>query len=72
MANTIKKGSYVKAIREKLANTLEAKASDDRFPPYIFESKGEILDLKDEYALVKFYTPTPSVWLKVEQLELVD
>ena len=50
MAGTIKKGAFVKAIPEKLANSLEAKASDSRFPSYIFESKGEILDLKDEYA----------------------
>jgi hypothetical protein len=27
------------------------------------------LDIKDDYALVKFYVPTPSVWLKLEQLE---
>lgn len=72
MAGTIKKGAFVKAIPEKLANTLEAKASDSRFPSYIFESKGEILDLKEEYALVKFYTPTPSVWLKLDHLEVVE
>lgn len=72
MASQIKKGTFVKAIREKLANSLEAKASDSRFPAYLFESKGEVLDFNDEYALVKFYTPTPNVWLKLDQLEVVE
>ncbi len=70
MVAKIKKGSLVRVIREKLENSLEAKASDNRFPSYLFESKGEILDLNDEYALVRFYTPTPSVWLRIDQLEL--
>jgi len=68
----LKKGSLVKAVKEKLENSLEAKASDSRFPNYIFESKGEILDLNDEYALVKFYTPTPSVWFRLDHLEVVE
>lgn len=72
MAGKLKKGSFVKAIREKLAGSLEAKASDSRFPSYIFESKGEVLDLNDEYALVKFYTPTPSVWFRLDHLEVID
>jgi hypothetical protein len=71
MAATIKKGVLVHAIREKLDNSLEAKASDRRFPPYLFESKGEVVDLKDEYALVKFYVPAPNVWLRLDQLEVV-
>jgi hypothetical protein len=66
----MKKGSLVKVIREKLANSLEAKASDQRFPDYLFNSKGEILEIDSEYALVKFYVPTPSVWLRLDQLEL--
>lgn len=72
MAATIKKGALVQAIREKLVNSLEAQASDSRFPPYLFESKGEVVDLKDDYALVKFYVPAPNVWLRVDQLALVD
>ncbi|WP_017295557.1 NAD(P)H-quinone oxidoreductase subunit O [Geminocystis herdmanii] len=72
MAGKIKKGTYVKAIREKLVDSLEAKASDSRFPNYIFDSKGEVLDFNEEYAFVKFYTPTPSVWLKLDQLEIVE
>jgi hypothetical protein len=72
MAATIKKGALVHAIREKLVNSLEAKASDSRFPSYLFESKGEVVDLKGDYALLKFYVPAPNVWLRVDQLELAD
>lgn len=69
--STIKKGSLVRAVKDKLVNSLEAKASDTRFPAYIFESKGEVVDVDGEYALVKFYVPTPNVWFKLEQLEII-
>ncbi|MBD2578173.1 NAD(P)H-quinone oxidoreductase subunit O [Oscillatoria sp. FACHB-1406] len=69
MADKLKKGSFVRVSREKLDNSLEAKASDNRFSSYLFESKGEILELNDEYALVKFYVPTPNIWLRLDQLE---
>jgi Cyanobacterial and plant NDH-1 subunit O len=66
----VKKGDAVRAIASKLANSLEAKASDSRFPNYLFETKGEVLDLRGEYALVKFgQVPAPNVWLRVDQLE---
>jgi hypothetical protein len=71
-ATTIKKGSLVHVVREKLENSLEAKASDARFPAYMFESKGEVLELSEDYALVRFYVPTPSVWLRVDQLEVAS
>ena len=71
MAGKIKKGALVKVVKEKLEGSIEAKASDSRFPSYIYESKGEIVDLNDEYALVQFYVPTPNVWLRLDQLELV-
>jgi hypothetical protein len=69
MAGTIKKGALVRVVREKLENSLEAKASDPRLPPYLWESKGEIVDLSGDYALIKFYVPTPNVWLRIDQLE---
>lgn len=69
MADKLKKGSLVKVIKDKLTDSLEAKASDTRFPSYLFESKGEILELEEDYALVQFYVPTPNIWLKVEALE---
>ncbi|MBN3892865.1 MAG: NAD(P)H-quinone oxidoreductase subunit O [Nostoc sp. JL31] len=48
----------------------QAKASDPRFPSYLFETKGEIVDVKGDYALIKFgKVPTPNVWLRVDQLE---
>lgn len=65
-----KKGEMVRAIASKLANSLEAKASDARFPSYLFETKGEVLDLRGDYALVKFgQVPTPNIWLRLDQLE---
>lgn len=65
----IKKGSLVRVVKEKIEGSLEAKASDVRLPKYLFDSKGEIVDLNDEYALVQFYVPTPNVWLRLDQLE---
>jgi len=65
----IKKGTLVHVIKEKLEGSLEATASDVRLPDYLFNSKGEILDLNDEYALVQFYVPTPNIWLRLDQLE---
>lgn len=73
MANTVKKGSLVRAIREKLEGSVEAQASDTRFPPYLFETKGEVVDMKGDYAWVKFgQVPTPNIWLRVDQLEAID
>lgn len=66
----IKKGDFVHAVREKLENSLEAKASDPRFSAYIFETKGEIMELRGDYALVKFgQVPTPNIWLRLDQLK---
>jgi len=70
MPAKVKKGAFVRAVREKLENSLEAQASDPRLPPYIFETKGEILELDGDYVLVKFgQVPTPSFWLRADQLE---
>lgn len=72
MADKIKKGSLVRAVREKLEGSLEAQASDQRFPSYLFETKGEVVDLKGDYAWVKFgQVPTPNIWLRLDQLEVV-
>ena len=72
MADKIKKGSLVRAVREKLEGSVEAQASDQRFPPYLFETKGEVVDLKGDYAWVKFgQVPTPNIWLRVDQLEVL-
>jgi hypothetical protein len=66
----LKKGDVVRAIQDKLENSLEASASDVRFPSYMFETKGEIMDTRDDYALVQFgIVPTPNIWLRMDQLE---
>ncbi|MBD2345060.1 NAD(P)H-quinone oxidoreductase subunit O [Anabaena subtropica] len=66
----VKKGEMVRAIREKLENSVEAKASDTRFPAYLFETRGEVVDIKGDYALVMFgQVPTPNIWLRLDQLE---
>ncbi|MDX2271563.1 MAG: NAD(P)H-quinone oxidoreductase subunit O [Cyanobacteriota bacterium] len=68
----IKRGSMVKAVREKLINSLESLANDSLIPEYVFQTPGEVVDLKDNYAQVKFLAvPTPTVWLQIEQLEEV-
>lgn len=69
MADKVKKGSLVRVVREKLENSLEAMASDNRFPSYLFESKGEVLETEGDYAFVKFYVATPGMWLRLDQLE---
>ncbi|MEQ9550960.1 MAG: NAD(P)H-quinone oxidoreductase subunit O [Coleofasciculus sp. G3-WIS-01] len=72
MAGKLKKGSLVRVNREKLDNSVEAKSSDTRFPPYLFESDGEVVDTRGEYALVKFYVPTPNIWFRLDQLEVTS
>jgi hypothetical protein len=66
----VKKGEMVRVIREKLETSIEAKASDSRLPSYLFETQGEVLDIKGDYAFVKFgKVPTPNIWLHQDQLE---
>ena len=72
-AKGLKKGSLVRVVREKLESSVEATASDTRFPPYIFETKGEILETQGDYALIKFgLVPTPNIWLRLDQLEVFE
>jgi hypothetical protein len=68
----VKKGDQVRVIREKLENSLEASASDARFPSYLFDTNGLVLDAKGDYMLVQFLVPTPNVWLRADQLEKAD
>ena len=66
----VKKGDFVRLVKDKFENSLEAQASDRRLSNYVFDTKGEILDTRDDYALVKFgRVPTPNAWLKLDQLE---
>jgi len=70
MAAKMKKGTVVRAIRESLEGSVEALASENDLPSYIFETKGEIVDIRGDYMLVKFgHVPTSNVWLRADQLE---
>lgn len=69
MAAALKKGSLVRAIAEQLQGSVELLASDGRIPSYVLETDGEILDIKGDYALVRFSRPTPNVWLRLDQLQ---
>ena len=66
----VKKGNLVRIVRETFENSVEAQASDSRLPPYVFEGTGEVVDLRGDYAQVKFKVPTPNVWLRLDQLEV--
>jgi hypothetical protein len=66
----IKRGTLVRAIREKLQGSLEAQASDPLTPNYVFETPGEVVDIKDDYLQIKFgAVPTPPIWLRADQVE---
>jgi hypothetical protein len=67
----VKKGDFVRLNLEKFHNSVEALASDRRLPPYVLETKGEVVDLRGDYAQIKFAVPTPTIWLKVDQLDAV-
>jgi hypothetical protein len=69
----LKKGGRVRAVREKLEGSLEALANDRRWPNYLFETDGEVLELRGDYALVKFgAVPLPPVYLRQDQLVEVE
>ncbi len=65
----LKKGSLVFVDREIYIKSIEARASDDDLPNYVFEGPGEILVVKDEYAQVRWRRPVPDVWFKLDQLK---
>ena len=65
----LKKGSQVFVDREIYKKSIEALASDNELPNYVFEGPGEILSLKDEHAQVRWRRPVPDVWLRLDQLK---
>lgn len=66
----IKRNALVRAVRDKLQNSLEAQANDPMIPEYVFTTQGQVLETTDDYALVKFITvPTPPIWFRQDQLE---
>ena len=65
----LKKGSLVFVDKSIYCNSVEALASDQDSPSYIFDGPGEILSIKEEYAQVRWRRPVPDVWFKLNQLK---
>ena len=65
----LKKGSLVFIDKSIYDESLEALASDQDLPSYIFEGPGEILSIKEEYAQVRWRRPVPDVWFKLDQMK---
>ena len=65
----LKKGTLVFVDKDIYFKSLEALSNDIDLPNYIFEGPGEILGIKDEYALVRWRRPVPDVWFKLDQLK---
>ncbi len=65
----LKKGSLVFIDKSIYDGSVEALASDQDLPNYIFEGPGEILSIKEEYAQVRWRRPVPDVWFKLDQIK---
>ena len=65
----LKKGSLVFVDKSIYDESVEALASDQDLPSYIFEGPGEILNIKEEYAQVRWRRPVPDVWFKLDQIK---
>ena len=65
----LKKGSLVFIDKSIYDGSVEAVASDQDLPSYIFEGPGEILSIKEEYAQVRWRRPVPDVWFKLDQIK---
>ncbi len=65
----LKKGSLVFIDKSIYDQSVEALASDQDLPSYIFEGPGEILSIKEEYAQVRWCRPVPDVWFKLDQIK---
>jgi hypothetical protein len=65
----LKKGSLVRVVRDRIEGSVELVASDARLPPYIFETDGEVLEIKGDYAWVKFALPVANTWFRLDHLE---
>ena len=65
----LKKGSLVFVDRDVYLKSIEALASDQDLPDYVFKGPAEILSIKDDYAQVRWRRPVPDVWFKLDQLK---
>tara|TARA_B100001778_G_C18025085_1_gene378413 strand:- start:66 stop:308 length:243 start_codon:yes stop_codon:yes gene_type:complete len=66
----LKKGSLVCLDKDMYLESVEALASDNDLPNYVFEGPGEILSIKEDYAQVRWRRPVPDVWFKLDQLKV--
>ena len=64
-----KKGSLVFVDSNVYLKSVEALASDNDLPSYVFKGPGEILIIKEEYAQVRWRRPVPDVWFRLDQLK---
>ena len=65
----LKKGNLVCVDKNIYDKSVEALASDKDLPSYVFEGPGEILNIKEEYAQVRWRRPVPDVWFQLDQLK---
>ena len=65
----LKKGSLVYLDKNIYSTSIESLASDKDLPNYVFEGPGEILNIKEEFAQVRWRRPVPDVWFKLDQLK---
>ena len=63
-----RKGDLVKVERGKYLNSLEAKASDNDLPEYIFQGPGEVLLIKGDYCQIRWRRPVPDVWISSDHI----
>ena len=68
-SKSLRKGALVRVNRDVYQNCLEAAASDQFPPDYLFEGPGELLAVKGEYGQIRWRRPVPDVWLRMDQLE---
>tara|TARA_Y100001968_G_scaffold64102_2_gene54871 strand:+ start:1121 stop:1366 length:246 start_codon:yes stop_codon:yes gene_type:complete len=64
-----RKGDLIKVNRGVYEKSLEANASDQSLPEYIFEGPGELLAIQNEYCQVRWRRPVPDTWLRIDQIE---
>ena len=65
----LKKGSLVFLDKDSYLRSVESLASDKDLPSYVFQGPGEILSIKEEYAQVRWRSPVPDVWFRLDQLK---
>ena len=69
VAKKFRKGDLIKVNRQAFEDSLEASASDQVPPEYIFEGPGEVLVIQGDYCQVRWRRPVPDVWLRSDQLD---